>query len=161
MKDALSIYLQDHLAGAVFGVELVEALEQDHATKALGGLARAWKVEILSDQATLKDIALRIGASSSTVKEIISWISERATRLKLRRQNQGDLGTFETLETLALGIAGKEKLWQALLVAAPHDDRLAGFDFAHLEQRAKDQHASVEGYRRQLAAWVFARPGAV
>lgn len=81
--------------------------------------------------------------------------------MKLRRQNQNELGTFETLETLALGIMGKAKLWQALQIAASIDRRLAGLDFARLEQRAIAQHDAVEAYRRRLATVVFApeQPG--
>jgi len=155
MKDALSVYLQDHLAGAVFGVELVEALAHDHGTNELGRLAAEWAIEIKADQAALREIVDRVGATPGTVKEVISWISEKATRLKLRRQSQGELGTYETLETLALGILGKEKLWQALKIAAGNDARLAPFDFTKLEQRARDQHESVERYRLHLAARVF------
>ena len=157
MKDALHVYLQDHLAGAVFGVELVEALEHDHEANELGRLARTWKTEIQEDQATLRRIAEKVGAAPNTVKEVVSWISERATRLKLRRQSHGALGAFESLETLALGIAGKEKLWQALETAAQTDARLDGIDFVKLQQRARSQHDSVEAFRRKLAVAVFNR----
>ncbi|MEO6005699.1 MAG: hypothetical protein ABIZ04_22615 [Opitutus sp.] len=155
MKDALYVYLQDHLAGAVFGVELVEALEHEHEANELGRLARTWKREIQEDQATLRRIAERVGATPSTVKEVVSWISERATRLKLRRHSHGALGAFESLETLALGISGKEKLWQALETAAQTDTRLDAIDFVQLQQRARAQHDSVEAFRRTLAASVF------
>jgi len=151
MKDALSIYLQDHLAGATFGVEIVEALEHDHGTNELGRQAAAWKNEIKADQATLREIVDRVGATPSPTKEVISWIAEKATRLKLRRQSHGDLGTFETLETLAVGILGKEKLWRALKATAESDTRLAGIDFGALEQHARDQHQRVEAYRLQFA----------
>jgi hypothetical protein len=152
MKDGLSVYLQDHLAGAIFGVELVEALEHDHGSTELGREAAVWKSEITADQHKLREIADRVGATPGTMKEVISWISEKATRLKLRRQSHSDVGTFETLETLALGILGKEKLWRALKTAAVSDEPLFGIDFAELEQRARDQHRSVEAFRLQFAA---------
>jgi len=160
MKDALSIYLHDHLAGAAFGVELVEALEHDHRGDELGHQAAAWKIEIIADQATLRDLVDRIGADHDTIKEVISWIAHKTSRLKLRRQSHGDLGTFETLEALALGILGKEKLWQALQVCEVNDPRLSGFDFVGLEQRAREQHQRVEAYRIQFASSAFAASSA-
>lgn len=155
MKDALAVYLQDHLAGAVFGIELVEALEHDHRGDELGGAAVAWRIEIEADQATLREIVDHVGAAPGTVKEAISWIAEKAARLKLRRQSQSDLGTFETLETLALGILGKEKLWVALQVCAASEARLAGFDFVRLAERARQQHAAVEVQRQVWASRVL------
>lgn len=155
MKNALLVYLHDHLAGAVFGVELVEALSHDHRANELGRQAAAWEIEIKADQATLREIVERLGATPGTVKDVISWIAEKATRLKLRRQSHGDLGTLETLETLALGILGKEKLWRALQTAAAGDPRLAGIDFIALGERAREQHQAVEAHRLQFAARVF------
>jgi hypothetical protein len=151
MKDALSVYLEDHLAGATFGVELVDALEHDHGGSELGRQAAVLKSEIKADQAKLREILDRVGATPSTAKGAISWIAEKATRLKLRRKSHGDLGTFETLETLALGILGKEKLWQALRATTANDARFAGIDLVALEQRARDQHQLVEAYRLQFA----------
>lgn len=159
MKDPLSVYLQDHLAGATFGVELVQALEHDQDVSELGRLAGKWKIEIKADQATLREIVERLDAAPGTVKEVISWITEKAARLKLRRQTSSELGTFETLETLALGILGKRKLWQALKAVALSDVRIGGIDFDALEQRAIEQHASVEHFRIHYAATVFAPPG--
>ena len=156
MKDALAIYLHDHLAGAAFGVELVEALEHDHRGDELSHQAAAWRIEIIADQATLRDLVDRIGADHDTIKEVISWIAHKTSRLKLRRQSHGDLGTFETLEALALGILGKEKLWQALQVSSANDPRLSGFDFVGLEQRAREQHQRVEAHRIQFASSLLA-----
>jgi hypothetical protein len=155
MKDPLVVYLQDHLAGAMFGIELVQALEHDKEGTELGRLAGTWKSEIQADQEVLKEIVERAEAAPGTVKEVISWISEKAARLKLRRQTNSELGTFETLETLALGILGKKKLWQTLNTVAQSDPRFANIDFDALERRAEEQHASVERFRINFVAAVF------
>lgn len=155
MKNPLSVYLQDHLAGAVFGVELVEALSQDTTSPGLAAEAAHWEREIKADQATLRGILDRLDASPGTVKEVISWIAEKATSLKLRRQSHSKLGTLETLETLALGILGKQKLWISLETAAAGEVRLSGIDFRSLQERARVQHEAVEKRRRDFAAEVF------
>lgn len=155
MKEPLSIYLQDHLAGAMFGVELVQALEQDQHGSELGRSAGTWRREIEADRARLREIVERVEAAPGTVKEVISWIAEKASRLKLRRQTNSELGTFESLEALALGILGKKKLWQALKTVALSDKRLSGVDCDALEQRASEQHDSVAESRIRRAATVF------
>jgi hypothetical protein len=155
VKAPLSIYLHDHLAGAEFAVELLGALEHEHGGNELGAEVGGWKTEIETDREVLREIVERLGASQGTIKEVTSWIAAKAASLKLRRQSHGDLGTFESLEALTLGILGKEKLWQALAGVASHEERLAGFDFVALEQRARQQHDRVETYRRRFAARAF------
>ena len=71
-----------------------------------------------------------------------------------------ELGTFEALETLALGILGKLALWRALAVVAATDARLRGIDFDSLAARAQAQHARVEERRIEAALTAFkAAPG--
>jgi hypothetical protein len=62
-----------------------------------------------------------------------------------------NLGTFEALEALRLGILGKRALWQALAVVAEGDGRLRGMDFHHLAARAQAQHTQVEERRLEAA----------
>lgn len=61
------------------------------------------------------------------------------------------LGTFQALETLALGIHGKLALWRALKVVAGRDDRLGGVDFQKLIAQAQAQHEQVEQNHLLLA----------
>lgn len=155
MKDALATYLHDHLAGATFAVELLEALRDQHASEPVGELAAELLLEIEEDRGVLKMLAERVEGDRQTLKDAVSWLAERASRLKLRREEEGSLGTFESLEGLALGILGKESLWKALAVVAPQDQRLGGVDFENLAARARAQHAKVEAHRLRLAPHVF------
>jgi hypothetical protein len=54
------------------------------------------------------------------------------------------------LETLSLGIAGKQALWSALRVA-PQAPAIAGLDLEELEERAMSQRERVEMERIALA----------
>lgn len=155
MKNPLSTYLHDHLAGATFAVEILEALRDQHSGEALGELAQSLLVEIEADRTVLKNLADQVAGGSNSLKEAVSWIAEKASRLKLRRETHSSLGTFESVETLALGILGKEALWKTLAMAAEHDPRLQSLDFATLVARARDQHAKVELHRVGLARTVF------
>jgi hypothetical protein len=65
----------------------------------------------------------------------------------------GPLGRLEALETLAIGIEGKLRLWKSLRVAV--DSRLAGVDYDRLCARARAQFDEVEQRRLQIAHAVF------
>jgi len=150
-RDPLTSYIHDHLAGSAAAIDLVEALRDRHAGEPLSEFASGLHAEIASDRATLETLAARLGVDSSTLKEAVAWLAEKASRLKLAHQVAGELGTFEALEALALGIWGKRALWRALGSVAPSDPRLAGLDFEALVRRAEAQHADVETQRLALA----------
>src|SRR5690242_19926577 len=112
MNDPLGTYLHDHLAGATFAVEMLEALQAGHPNEKIGAVARILLPEIQADRAVLQTLVDRVAGNSSSLKEAVSWLTEKASRLKLRRSSSSALGSFETIEALALGILGKEHLWR-------------------------------------------------
>jgi hypothetical protein len=151
MNDPLATYLEDHLAGATYAIELLEAIRDQYAGDPLGQFAACMLVEVAADQATLKELAQRIGAQSSGLKGLAAWVAEKASRLKLKSGAFDGLGVFEALEFLALGILGKLALWQALAAVCPGDTRLQNINFAGLAARAEAQHARMENYRLEAA----------
>jgi hypothetical protein len=151
MSDPLATYVRDHLAGAVVAINLLEALRDRHAGEPLGDFAAGLLVEVEVDRAALQGLADQVGAGSSALKAGTGWLGEKLSRLKLRRRAAGGLGTFETLETLALGILGKLALWRALAVVAAVDARLRGVHFDDLAARAQAQHLRVEERRLEAA----------
>ena len=155
-NDALSTYVEDHLAGATAGLELLEALSAQHQGDPTGALARRLLPEVEDDRRTLEGIARTLDAGSA-LKEAGAWLAEKVSRLKLHRDVKGMLGTFEALEAMTLGVLGKRALWRALAVAAGSDARLAGFDFGALAASAERQHALLEDERLR-AATVALRP---
>ncbi|MBM4442157.1 MAG: hypothetical protein FJ027_17205 [Candidatus Rokubacteria bacterium] len=161
MSEALATYLHDHLAGATFAVTLLEALR--HNEPGLAAFAGGLLHEIDADRAVLQDLVERTGGGGgSALKDATAWVGEKLTRLKLGRTVAGDLGTFESLEMLALGIQGKLSLWKALAVVAAGHSALHGIDFGHLAGRAQAQHAQVEQRRLEVAPRALAahRPAA-
>lgn len=155
MKSFLATYLHDHMAGATFAVELLVALGEHHHDDPVGQMAKDLLVEIEEDRDVLKRLAERVDGDSHSLKDAVSWIAEKASRLKLRRQTAKPLGTFESVEALGLGILGKEALWKALAVVADEYPTLRELDFEELIQRARAQHAKVEVQRLRLAQAVF------
>lgn len=151
MADPLSTYLEDHAAGAAAAVELLEAMRRQHEGEELGRFAGEILGEVQKDRATLKSLLERLDPGAQGLKEAVSWLGEKVSRLKLGRLAGGELGTLEALETLSLGILGKQALWRALLEVAEGDSRLRDMDFAALAARAQGQHARVEKRRLEAA----------
>lgn len=156
MNDPLGTYLHDHLAGARFGLELLEALCAEDNPPGVVHLAEKLRLEIEADRETLESIAKAIELDASRVKDAVGWLAEKASRLKLRRHSSTSLGLFESLEALSLGILGKKALWDALSVVALSDPRLAGPDYGTLSVRAWQQHVRVEEKRLEVARELFA-----
>jgi hypothetical protein len=149
--DPLTTYVHDHLAGARAAVNLLEVLRDQHTGQPLGRFAAGLLVEVEADREVLRGLAERVGAGASGLKEAAAWLGEKVSRVKLRRRSAGDLGIFEALEALGLGILGKLALWRALAVVAEGDGRLRGTDFHHLAARAQAQHTQVEQRRLEAA----------
>jgi len=151
MTDPLAIYLHDHLAGAKLAVELLGSVREEHVNEPAGELAGSILAAVKADRATLQQLVERVGSAGAGAKEVAGWLAEKAARFKLRHAHE-ELGLFETFETLALGILGKQALWKALAVVAVNDARLAGMDLDKLLARAQEQHTRVEAMRLELAA---------
>jgi hypothetical protein len=151
MTKHLATYLNDHLAGAAFAIELLERLRDTHPEEPLGRFAAEILGEIEEDRAVLQETARRCGSLGSAVKEVTSWLAEKASRLKLRFSGEIELGTFEALEALSLGVLGKRALWRALSVAAPSGDLLRHIDLERLIGRAESQYERLEAFRLEAA----------
>jgi hypothetical protein len=132
-ESPLSIYLNDHLAGATAGVELARRV-------APGDLAD----EIDEDRRTLLDLMQRLSVGRDRARVALGWGAEKVLRLKPG-------GRFLDLETLSLGVEGKLALWEALQRAYGDDPRLRGIDLGALCTRARSQRRRIEEQRLDAA----------
>jgi hypothetical protein len=153
----LSSYLNDHLAGSVGALELLDRLIDIYQGKPLEPFLRDLRNEIEADQETLKELIAKLGAKESAVRKAGAWIVEKLSRAKIQLSEvrEGEMGLFLALEGLALGITGKRSLWRALAAAAETVTQLRGPDYTTLEKRAMEQHDRVETKRLEVAREVF------
>lgn len=156
-SEALTTYLQDHLAGALHAIELLKAIRDHFAGEPLGIFASQILAEVEADRDILARLTEGTGGSAGGVKEWGAWLAEKASRLKLKHGSADGLGTFEALEFLVIGIHGKWALWRAMAVVASFDSRFQGIDFGELTARAESQHQRVEERRLACARSVFRR----
>ena len=166
-RENLGIYLNDHLAGSVMAVELIERMLDVERNTELAKSLNAVLKEIEEDRGVLRSLIERVGEHEHAVKKAAAicgsnwvpmfehavkkaaaWLAEKAGRIKL---DEGALGRLEMLETLTLGIEGKYQLWRALERVASRHPELAGVDYPGLEKRAREQHDMVEGHRLEAA----------
>lgn len=153
----LTTYLNDHLAGSVAALELVDLLSTSRPTSDHDQFA-ALRAEIEEDQQVLQQLLERLGAKESQVRKAAAWLTEKVGQAKLKFDDPGSgkLQTLEALETLGLGIQGKMGLWRALSTVAGTVPEIQGLDYPRLQQRAKDQFERVERLRLQAARTALA-----
>src|SRR6476469_7925466 len=157
--DELSDYLNDHLAGSVAALELLDRLVETYTGKPLERFFRELRDDIRADQEQLEGLIAKLGIKESTVRKAGAWIAEKISRPKidLEEDSKSDLGLFLALEALVLGITAKRSLWRALGAASRAVPELARLDYSGLEKRAIDQCERVEARRLEIARAVFKR----
>ena len=155
--EKLSDYLNDHLAGSVGALEMLDRMIEMLAEKPLERFFRELRDEIHQDQEQLRELMQKLGIAESSTRKAGAWIAEKLTRPKIdvADGSMEDIGVFLGLEALLLGITGKRSLWRALQAASRTVPALARLDYAGLEQRAIDQCERVEARRLEMARAVF------
>ena len=155
----LSIYLNDHLAGAAAGVELARRTQASNRDDPEFGepLTRICK-EVEADRETLQGLMKRLGVQQDPLKPIAARLGERLGRLKPNGRLRGysPLSRVVELEGLTLGITGKLQLWRALERSL---DSIDGYDFERLAERAAHQRERVEQLRLAAAGRAFSATG--
>jgi hypothetical protein len=148
--ELLAIYLNDHLAGSIGGVETARRARGSNDGTEFGAPLAALCAEIESDRETLEAVMKELGVARSRIKPAIGWLGEKVGRLKPNGQLRGysPLSRVVELELLLLGTSGKLRLWALL-------DELVGArseaDFPALAARAEAQRATVEDLQVKAA----------
>jgi hypothetical protein len=152
----LESYLNDHLAGSVGALELVEHWAHLHDGKPQGAFFSDIGTDIRADQGTLRDLMHRLAIDESNVRKAGAWVAEKGgrARLTIAGYEPGSVGLMLTLEGLIMGVTGKKLLWRVL--AARNLPQLSGYDFKELERRAEQQIERIEVERIRAAQKAFA-----
>lgn len=149
----VTTYLNDHLAGSVLALELLDQLQKQHAGTPLESLVAPLRVDIEADQSELKALIGRLGVGTSVLRKATAWLAEKVAELKLKADDptDGPLRLLESLETVSLGIEGKRGLWIVLETTAASNPALRGIDYGRLGRRAEEQRSRVEAARLDAA----------
>jgi hypothetical protein len=152
-NEQIANYLNDHLAGSVAALELLEHLEAAHASTPLERFFAELREEVTADRQELEALMSRLQVAQSRTRKATAWVAEKITELKLRVDDRagGALRLLEGLEALSLGIAGKQAMWRALAAAAEDATELQVATYERLVKRAEEQRLRVEVVRLEAA----------
>ena len=156
----LRIYLNDHRAGAVAGLELAKrALSSNQGTE-LGEYLTSLEAEIREDLGALEDTMRALGIPLNQVKAGAAWLAEKLGRAKLNGQVRGysPLSRLIELEGLALGVEGKRRLWTSLERLGERDARVDRERMQDLIAKADRQLVELEGWRLRAGATALGLP---
>jgi hypothetical protein len=150
--ELLTTYLNDHLAGSMGAIELVRRAAREHEGTELGAFLSRLAREIEEDRQALRRVMAAAGAGTQHEKLVLAWVAEKVGRLKLNERllHRSPLSPFIELETLEVGIYGKQLLWQALREHRPPGSEAVDPD--ELIARAERQRAEIEEHRLVAAA---------
>ncbi|MCZ7456528.1 hypothetical protein [Streptomyces sp. WMMC940] len=145
-RDALRIYLNDHLSGATSGVELARRMARAHRSSPRAAELRRLADDIAQDRKTLRELMGVLGIAPHRYKVCTGWVMEKAARFKPngRALRRAGLSTIVELEALRMGIQGKYMLWRALTPPAQRTGPLTTAQLDELMGRAQSQMATVE-----------------
>jgi hypothetical protein len=152
--ERLQLYLNDHLAGSVAAIELIDNLISGHPQDRFGNFFCDLRNEIHADQEKLRNLIQKVGAKESAVRKAGAWLAEKFGRAKVGDADDS-AELLEALEGLALGITGKKLLWRSLATISTNFPELQGTDFNALEERAQDQFSRVEDLRMDITREAF------
>ena len=156
-NESLATYLNDHLAGSVVALELLDFLEEEGAGTAQASVLAGVHADIEADRQELEGFMTQLGITVSAPRKATGWLVEKLSEIKLHLDDGGDgaLRRLEALETVSLGITGKQALWHALAAAAESATDLGQLDYTRLGRRAETQREAVESLRLRAAQEAF------
>jgi hypothetical protein len=154
----LGIYLNDHLAGSVGGIELAVRTEQENRSNPVGRYLAAFIPELRHDQSILKSVMQTLELKEDPLKTRGAWLSEKLGRLKLNGSlvRYSPLSRLVELEGLCAATEARLCLWRTLARLSAKDTRLAGYDFEALIARGETQQQALQHLRARAADVAFA-----
>jgi len=149
---SLSVYLNDHLAGATGVVELFRRSAGSHGGPLGEEIARL-RDEAVEDRRSLRSLMARLDVRESASLVALGWAGEKAGRLKpngyvVRRSPLADV---IEIEGMRLGTFGKLGCWRVLRGVASYDDRMVPAELDALIDRAEKQLARLDALHVQTA----------
>jgi hypothetical protein len=154
----LTIYLNDHLAGATAGALISRRAAGSNRSSQFGERLGQIATEIEEDKETLRTVMKRFGAAENPLKTGLARVAERTGRvfkLNGRLLSYSPLSRLEELEALRIGVEGKLALWRTLKESLGADPRLEGIDLDELAKRAERHRDQLEAMRLEAAREAF------
>ena len=148
----LGPYLNDHLAGSVAALEVIEHWQEHHKDEPLGNFFHRLEADVRADQETLREVMQSLGINESSIRQTGAWAAEKLARARFKIAGDQP-GLVLALEGLIMGIFGKRMMWRSL--AAANLPSASRWDFEALQRRAEQQIEHTELERARAARRAF------
>ena len=154
----LRIYLRDHEAAAVGGLQLFRQCTRSNRHTAYEAELQRLTHEISADRDSLRSICRQFDVTFSSVGRAASFAAACLTRLKPNGKGlqYSALSRVVELEALSAGVMSKLRLWESLRIHAAVDARLDGEELQQLEAAAHAQLEVLDRLHRTAAGEAFA-----
>lgn len=153
----LSIYLQDHYAGAVAGSSLFHRVAGSHRNPRVKQVVAELAIQVDGDRHDMDAIMASLTVRHSRTKESLAWAAERFARFKPNGAifRRSPLTDVVELEALSLAVQGKALGLKTLLNLAETEPRLDADQVQLLLDRARAQQDRLEELRLRHVSEVF------
>jgi hypothetical protein len=155
--ELLAVYVNDHIASAAGGIELVARMIGAHrGTRWEDGL-RQLLDELRQEKSDLTATARSLDLPVRQYKQAAVWVAEKASRLKLNGHllSRSPLSSLVEFEFLASAVRGKRSGFETLRIAAEVDPRIDKVLLDSLIDQANRQFEWATDVRREVAAELF------
>jgi hypothetical protein len=155
--ELLGVYVNDHLASATGGIELVCRMLGVHRGSRWQQPLEQLLGELRDEKSSLLGMARTLGVPVRQYKQLGVWLAEKVTRAKLngRLLSRSPLSDLVEFEFLASGVRAKRSGFETLRIRAEVDDRLDRAELDRLIDQAHRQYQWLTAARRDVAAEVF------
>jgi hypothetical protein len=155
--DLLTIYLNDHLAASIGGIELLKRMIGAHRGTDYEQRLRQLLDDLHEEHDFLRNSMVELGLPIRWYKSVGIWAGEKLSRLKLngRLLSRSPLSSLVEFEFLAAAVRAKRSGFETLREVAAVDDRLDPEDIDRMVQQANEQHEWLTHARREIAADLF------
>lgn len=156
-RTLLGIYLNDHLTGAMAGVELARRLARTEGEWAGGGKLERLAEEIARDRDALVDMMAALGEPVRRLELGMGRLLEKLGRFKPNGKvvSRSPLSRVVELEGMRIGVEGKIAGWRTLRARAAVDSRLDIERLDELIASGRSQVTRLERLRVRAAAELF------
>ncbi|SFN81012.1 hypothetical protein SAMN05660359_00039 [Geodermatophilus obscurus] len=161
--ELLGVYVNDHLAAATGGIELVGRMLGVHRGSRWEPPLEQLLTELRDERAALLRVTRAVGIPVRQYKQLGVWLAEKVSRAKLngRLLSRSPLSDLVEFEFLASAVRGKRSGFETLRIVAEVDQRLDRAELDRLIDQAHRQYEWLTEARREVAAEVFGgRPAA-
>ena len=155
--ELLGVYVNDHLAAATGGIELVRRMLGVHRGSRWEPPLAQLLAELRDEKASLRAVMSAMDVPVRQYKQIGTWVAEKVTRAKLngRLLSRSPLSDLVEFEFLASGVRAKRSGFETLRIAAEVEPRLPKAELDRLVDQAHRQYEWLTRTRREVAADVF------